>query len=405
MQNRIAVPWPKVHPVKSLMHSQRVRNNVYQGAVLFVALAVLASFVITARQNLVDQGIATGFDFLYRSTGWDISFALMDYSIRDPYWKVLLIGFENSILVGLLGLFFATIFGTLIGVARVMPHPVLNLLGTIYVEIFRNIPLILQGFFWYAVFTHLPRPRQAYAFADAIFISNRGVYFPFVKLSHGTFLFALSCFIVAALVIVFLPKMSAIGRTRASRRLLIGGALLTAAGLTIGAMVVNLDPKAGLFTTPVLKGLRFDGGARLMPEFTALLTAIVFFGSAYIAEIVRGGLLSVDKGQLEAAEALGLKPASVYWFVRIPLALRAIMPPMGNQYVWLMKATTIGIAIGFSDLFMVTSTAINQSGQTIELLFIMMAGFLLINYTIGSIMNAINRSIALKGHETDGGRK
>lgn len=389
----------------SFFHSQRVRNNVHQGAVLAVAVLVLVSFFVTARQNLIDQGIATGFDFLYRSTGWDISFALMDYSIRDPYWRVLLIGFENTIFVGLMGLFFATILGTLIGIARVMPHPVLNLLGTIYVEIFRNIPLILQGFFWYAVFTHLPRPRQAYAFADAIFVSNRGIYFPFIQISHGTFLFALSCFIVAALAIIFLPKVTPLGQTRRGQRLLIGTALLSALALSVAAIIANLDPEAGIITTPVLKGLRFVGGVRLMPEFTALLTAIVFFGSAYIAEIVRGGLLSVDKGQLEAARALGLKPASVYWFVRIPLALRAIMPPMGNQYVWLMKATTIGIAIGFSDLFMVTSTAINQSGQTIELLFIMMAGFLLINYTISSIMNAINRSIALKGHETKDGRR
>ncbi|MGI9424634.1 MAG: amino acid ABC transporter permease [Hyphomicrobiaceae bacterium] len=388
----------------AIIRNQRVRNNLYQAAVLVAALMVLVSFVVTARQNLIDQGIATGFDFLYRSTGWDISFALMDYSIRDPYWKVLLIGFENSILVGLMGLFFATIFGTLIGVARVMPNPVLNLIGTIYVEIFRNIPLILQGFFWYGVFTHLPRPRQAYVFADAVFVSNRGIYFPFVQVSHGTFLFAVSCFIVATMVIVLLPKVSAIGHTRTGRRRLVGGSLLAAAALTVTAIIANYDPEVGLFTTPVLRGLRFEGGVRLMPEFTALLTAIVFFGSAYIAEIVRGGLLSVDKGQLEAAEALGLKPFRVYWQIRIPLALRAIMPPMGNQFVWLMKATTIGIAIGFSDLFMVTSTAINQSGQTIELLFIMMAGFLLINYTIGSIMNAINRSIALKGHETGGGK-
>jgi ABC-type amino acid transport system permease subunit len=154
-----------------------------------------------------------------------------------------------------------------------------------------------------------------------------------------------------------------------------------------------------LVAFPQLRGLRFEGGLRLMPEFTALFVAIVFFGSAYIAEIVRGGLLSVNRGQLEAARSLGLKPFQVYCLVRIPLALRAIVPPLGNQFVWLMKATTVGIAFGFSDLFMVSSTAINQSGQTIEILFIMMGGFLVINYAIASIMNAVNRSIALKGFE------
>ena len=136
-----------------------------------------------------------------------------------------------------------------------------------------------------------------------------------------------------------------------------------------------------------------------MPEFTALFIAVVLFGSAYIAEIVRGGLQSVSRGQLEAARALGLNPFQIYRLVRIPLALRTIVPPLGNQFVWLMKATTVGIAFGFSDLFMVSSNAINKSGQTIEILFIMMAGFLVINYAIASMMNALNRAIALKGYE------
>ncbi|ETW95361.1 MAG: hypothetical protein ETSY1_30935 [Candidatus Entotheonella factor] len=163
--------------------------------------------------------------------------------------------------------------------------------------------------------------------------------------------------------------------------------------------VLGTPAGAPLLEMPKLKGLRFEGGLRMIPEFTALAVSIVVFGSAYIGEIVRGGFNAVDRGPLEGAKALGLKPWMVMINVHIPLAFRAIVPPLGNMYVWLMKATTLGIAIGFSDLFMIVSTSINQSGQTIELLALMMVGFFIINYTISSLMNVLNRAIALKGYE------
>lgn len=388
--------------VPALLRSSRVRDWLYQAAVVAVACLILVSFVVIARQNLVALGIATSFDFLGRSTGWDISFALISYTINDPYWRAFLIGFANTIFVGTIGLVFATLFGTFIGIARIARNPLLNALGTIYVEIFRNVPLILQGLFWYAILTRLPPPRQAIAIWDSIFLTNRGLYIPFVAMSHGTFLFVASAFVLAGFAIALLPRLTGVGSSKAGSRRLVRIALLSATALALAAIVGARDPQAGLITVPVLKGLRFEGGLRVTPEFTALFVAIVCFGSAYVAEIVRGGLLAVNRGQIEAAGALGLRPFQVYWYVRIPLALRAIVPPMGNQFVWLMKATTIGIAFGFSDLFMISSTAINQSGQTIEILFIMMSGFLLINYVITTALNALNRAIALKGYEVKG---
>ncbi|MBI3517550.1 MAG: ABC transporter permease subunit [Proteobacteria bacterium] len=382
----------------ALLRSGRFRGLVYQATLVVTVCAVLIMLVVNTRQNLVAQGIASGFDFLERSTGWNVSFALMDYAIRDPYWRVLLVGFENTIFVGLLSLVFATVLGTLIGIARVGRNPLLSLLGTVHVEIFRNVPLILQGLFWYAVLTHLPPPRQAIALWDAIYLSSRGIYVPFVALSHGTFLAVVATILIAAAAIYLAPRVPRV-RFRTTRR----GVVIAAVAISLAVIVGNHDPQVGLFTTPRLLGLRFEGGLRLTPEFAALFIAIVGFGSAYIAEIVRGGLLSVNQGQLEAARALGLSPFRVTWHVRIPLALRSVVPPLGNQFIWLMKATTVGIAFGFSDLFMVSSTAINQSGQTIEILFLMMAGFLLINYVIASIMNALNRSIALKGFGTKRG--
>jgi His/Glu/Gln/Arg/opine family amino acid ABC transporter permease subunit len=385
------------------LRSARFRAIAYQTALVVTTCVVLASLVLTTRHSLVTQGIATGFDFLERSTGWDISFAAIDYSIRDPYWRVFLVGFVNTLLVGLLGLVFATLFGTLIGMARVGANPLLAFLGTVYVEIFRNVPLILQGLFWYAVLTHLPPPRQAFTFGGWFYFSSRGIYLPFLALPAAT-LAALAGIVVAgALALVAALQVPAVQVARSLRRRVVWSIALATVATLLAVAAHGYSAERGLVSLPRLQGLRFEGGLRVIPEFLALFIAIVFFGSAYVGEIVRGGLLSVPRGQLEAARSLGLKPGQVYWLVRIPLALRTIVPPLGNQFVWLMKATTVGIAFGFSDLFMISSTAINQSGQTIEILGILMAGFLLINYAISTVMNGVNRSIALKGFETKRG--
>ena len=382
-----------------LLLNEKVRSWLVQAVALGLVVALLAFFVTTAHRNLVDQGIASGFGFLFRTTGWDIPFSLIDYSIRDPYWRVLLIGFQNTLFVGLFSIALATVFGTLIGIARISNNLILSLLATSYVEVFRNVPLILQGFFWYAVMTHLPPPKKAYELWDMVFLTSRGLYIPWVSLSDGQILFLLALVAVAVVLIWGLIKLPVVAAAPRRKGLVFLAVALATAGLAALALMTGREAGAGLIEAPVLKGLRFKGGLRIMPEFSALAFAIIIFGSAYIAEIVRGGFLSVPRGQREAATALGLRPWMVHWKVRLPLALRAIIPPLGNQFVWLMKATTIGIAIGFSDLFMIVSTSINQSGQTIELLLIMMTGFLIINYTISLAMNAINRAIAIPGYE------
>lgn len=385
----------------TLVRSERVRNWTLQVFVLVVVVAVTASFVVTARHNLLEQGIASGFDFLDRTTGWDIPFSLIDYSISSSYSRVLFAGFLNTIFAGLFSLLMATLFGTLIGMARVSTNFMLNLLGTVYVEIFRNVPLILQAFFWYAVVTHLPAPKRAHELAEMVYLSSRGLYIPWFNVPDGTVLFLAALGLLSLLGAIFLRGLPAVAVSSRNRSLVSWGALALVLVVGGAAVIGTRAPDAPFLSIPVLKGFAFRGGLRIMPEFSALTISIICFGSAYIAEIVRGGFLSVNRGQVEAARSLGLKPWPIYWTIRIPLALRAIVPPMGNQYVWLMKATTVGIAIGFSDLFMVVSTSINQSGQTIELLFIMMSGFFIINYAIASTMNAVNRAIAIKGYESD----
>ncbi len=363
------------------------RGRAIQAAVLVVTVALVATFVLTARRNLLDQGIATGFGFLERSTGWPLNFALIDISDRSPYWRVLLAGLINTLYVGLFGLLGATLVGLLVGLARVSGNLILNILGTVFVETFRNVPLILQIIFWYAILTHLPRPRQAIDLAGIGFLSNRGLMLP---------AFSLSAADLALLAVGLVATIWAARRW--GGRLAWGAALAGLGALFALVLLTGREPGAPLVTLPELQGLRFVGGLVIKPEFAALLIGIMAFGGAYVGEIVRGGFLSVDPGRLEAARALGLSGWQVNRFVRIPLAVRSMLPALTNQYVWLMKATTLGVAIGYPDYFMVVSTSINQAGQTIELLFLLMAGFLLINYTLSSVMNAINARLAIKGN-------
>jgi len=374
-----------------LLTERKVRDWTIQALVLMVVAGLVLSFILIARHNLLAQGIATGFGFLERSTGWPINFALIEVSDRSTYARMLTAGLLNTILVGVLGVALASAAGIFIGLARISSNAVLNLIGTVYVEIFRNVPLILQAFFWYAVMTHLPSPRQAIPLSGIGFISNRGIMLPALDMGWAD-LGLLAAGSVAALWLA--RRLGRDGVPRAG--------LITAGGFLVLFAVLLLTgrtPDAPLVSLPVLKGLRFVGGFAIKPEFSALLIALAVFGGAYVGEIVRGGFLAVDRGRIEAARALGLTNFQVNWLVRIPLAVRAMLPALANQYVWLMKATTIGIAIGFPDYFMIVSTSINQSGQTIELLAMLMGGFLLINYTIGWVMNRINRALAIKGRE------
>ncbi len=384
------------------LRREKVLDNLIQGLALALVVGLLVGMFLVARHNLDTLGITSGFGFLDRTTGWDISFSLIDYSIRSTYRDVLLVGFLNTLLVGLVSLVLATVLGTTIGMARVSHNMTLRIIGTAYVEVFRNVPLLLQALFWYAIMTHLPTPRQAEAILGGVFVTARGLYFPFPALAGAELAVCLllSAAIVGGAAWLLRAKGARLGIVR--YWLVVCGALAASLAVFVLVPAINAEPGAPLLVYPELKGLRIKGGLRLIPELTTLIIALVVFGGAYIGEIVRGGLLSVGKGQLEAATALGLSPMDVYWKVRFPLALRAIVPPLGNQYVWLLKGTTIGLAIGFSDLFMVSSTSINQSGQSIEILGIMMLGFWVINFTIGTLMNWLNKAIALKGHGNRG---
>lgn len=380
----------------SFLRNRKFREIVFQAIVLSVVAALLVAMVINTRASLEAQSLTTGFGFLERSTGWDFSFSVLPYSISDSYKKTMMIGILNTLLLGFLGIFFATLIGIIVGLVRTSKNKLFSMLGTVYVEIFRNVPLILQAIFWYSIVSHLPRPRSALSLADTFFLSGRGFYFPVFNIAMWSVVAMLLLFVLWIVVLSQLrDRMNASANYH--RIKVTGWILLPFIMLLVGYLA--RVPETPLLNVPALKGLNFKGGMRMPPELSALVIAIALYGGAYIGEVVRAGLQSVPRGQIEAGFVNGLSNFHIFSRIRLPLAIRAVLPSLTNQYVQLMKATTIGLVVGFSDFFMIISTSINQSGQTLELLAILMGGFLAINLSIAYVMNTINRRIAIKGYE------
>ncbi|RKF16610.1 ABC transporter permease subunit [Roseovarius spongiae] len=383
-----------------LWNNLKLRNTALQVAYVGGFVALVLGMALVARANLDELGIISGFDFLFKSTGWKVSFSLIEFTASDPYWRVLLVGFLNTLFLAAIGLVLATVIGVIVGMARTSSNDLARLLGAIYVETFRNVPLILQVFFWYAVFTRFPGPRQAISLADGMFLSSRGIYVPGLNITGLSAFLGIVVFLAGLGVIVWITAAQRFRRMEPARKTRLRLLILAAAALLMAAIFwLGRLPDTPLVSIPALKGLNYRGGVRVSTELTALAVSIAIYGGSYIAEIVRGGFKAVGRGQIEAAQSVGLSAWQVFSRVRFPLALRAMMPILTNQYIWLVKATTMGIAIGFADFFMVVSISINQSGQTLELIGILMAGFLLINFTLAAVLNRINRAIALKGDQ------
>jgi len=356
---------------------------------LFVAALawICYEIVANARANLQAQRITAGFGFLQNTAGFDVSQNLIPYSGSDSYTRVFWVGLLNTLLVSAIGIFFATLIGFLVALGRLSPNWLLSRISGAYVEGVRNLPLLFQILFWYlAVLAALPSPRQSISLFGAFFLSNRGLVIPKPIGDPG-----FEPFIVAVLVAIAVS----IGLWRYSRHqlfqsgklimvwpyvlgLLIGLPLLTA--LIFGAPVT--------FEMPVLKGFNFASGSRVIPEFVALTLALSTYTAAFIAEIVRAGILSVHKGQMEAGSSLGLQRGSVLRLIVIPQAMRVILPPLTNQYLNLTKNSSLAVAIGYPDLFSVfAGTTLSQTGQAIEIIGITMGVYLLISLVTSAIMS------------------
>jgi general L-amino acid transport system permease protein len=375
--------------------------------VLFaVALVWIAyEIVANARANLETQRITSGFGFLRNTAGFDVSQSLIPYSGSDTYTRVFFVGVLNTLLVAVIGIFFATVIGFLVALGRLSPNWLLSRIAGAYVELIRNLPLLFQILFWYlAVLAALPGPRQSIGFPTSLgsdsllhalnlpaptpvmFLSNRGLVIPRPIAEGGleAFLLAIVVAIVASIILHRYTRRQLLDKGRAIR------IWPWIVGLLVGLPLVSMMIYGAPFTfeVPVLKGFNFAGGARVIPELVALLVALSIYTAAFIAEIVRAGILSVHKGQMEAGQSLGLQRGSVLRLIVVPQAMRVILPPLTNQYLNLTKNSTLAVAIGYPDLFSVfAGTTLSQTGQAIEIIAITMGVYLLASLITSAIMS------------------
>ena len=370
-------------------HRMTLRDIALQAGVVLLVIGIAVSAYFNAKINLAELGITSGFNVLNRDTGWGYSFSLLDRSIDDTYRRTLFIGFLNTVFVGAVSIFLATLLGFLIGTMRDSLNPGLKAISSLYVQVFRNVPLILQIVFLYSILIHFPSPKQALTIGELVFMSNRGIMVPVLTLP----LWSVAAIVAGAGALALVLVRSKLGIWQA---LLIW---LGAVAAAFAIAILTLVPEGGsILSVPYLKGLKFREGLTLSVELVAMILGIVLYSAAYIGEVVRGGLDEVPRGLVEAGKSLGLGRFAVWWTIKMPMALRSIIPPLGNQWIFTMKATTVGVAIGFSDLFYIVSTSITQSGQTLELIAILMGAFLLVNFIIARLVSLINARLALKGY-------
>ncbi|MGF1627345.1 MAG: amino acid ABC transporter permease [Alphaproteobacteria bacterium] len=380
----------------NLLYNRTARAIVYQ--VVLIATVILVGWwlVDNTLTNLAQQNIATGFDFLVnRQAGFAIGESVIPYNETDSYLRAFIVGLLNTIKVAVIGVVLATILGTIIGIARLSPNWLLRKLSSGYVEIVRNIPLLLQLIFWYAVLTEmLPAVRNAIELVPTVFLSNRGLFAPAPVDDPGWWLMLAGIVLAIPAVIGF--------RRRAQEHqdrtgvpwptgLITTGIIL---GLALLGWLIGGAPTE--FSAPELRGFNFSGGTRLTPEFLALLLGLTIYTAGFIAEIVRSGILAISHGQTEAAMALGLNRGMTLRLVILPQAMRVIVPPMTSQYLNLTKNSSLAIAIGYPDLVSSMNTSLNQTGQAIECIAVAMSVYLIISLSISFFMNWYNARIALK---------
>ena len=365
--------------------------------VLAVAFVILVAVFLVRNtlSNLERQGIASGFGFLGTTAGFSIGETLIPYHEENTYGRTFLVGLLNTIWISFWGILLATMLGFIIGVARLSSNWLISKLAMVYVEVLRNIPLLLQIFFWYfAVLRPLPGPRQSLSMGDGFFLNNRGMHFPSPVAEENFYLVAAT--LVVGVVAFFIVRRWAHmrqDRTGAQFPLFWAGLGLIAA-IPILAFFAAGSPMH--FDYPALKGFNFKGGSVMSPEFFALLLALSAYTATFIGEIVRAGILAVSHGQTEASFALGLRRGPTLRLVIIPQALRVIIPPLTSQYLNLTKNSSLAAAIAYPDLVLVfAGTALMQTGQAVEIIAMTMAVYLFLSLVISTIMNWYNNKIAL----------
>ena len=378
-------------------NNPQIRAIFYQTLLVVGLLYFFYAIVNNTLTNMEASGIKSGFGFLSTAAGYDILMSLISFESTDTYLKVFVVGFLNTILVSAIGIFFATILGFIFGVAYFSKNWLIRSISTVYVEIFRNIPLLLQVFFWYfAVLAALPGPRDSLSFGESIFLNVRGLFTPKLVGGDGSTLVYVALGIAIAGIFVL--------RSWAKKRQELTGQQFPVLWGSLG-LVIGLPLLVALFTGlpftvdyPALKGFSFKGGVTIIPELMALSIALSVYGGAFIAEAVRAGIQSVPTGQTEAARSIGLKENKIMSLVVVPQAMRVIVPLLNSEYQSLVKNSTLAAAIGYPDLFNVfVGTALNQTGQAIETIFMTIIVYFVLNMMISFLMNRFNNNVELTG--------
>ncbi|HEY5791446.1 MAG TPA: amino acid ABC transporter permease [Gammaproteobacteria bacterium] len=374
----------------------KIRAVVFQVVLIFCVVMFGLFLVNNTLYNMEQRGISTGFSFLEKEAGFGVTQSLIDYDETYSYGRTFFVGLLNTLLVSLLGIICATLVGFVMGVARLSRNWLIARLATVYIEIFRNIPLLLQIFFWYfAVGLNLPRPKQSIVIGDTFFLNNRGLFIPRPVTEDGFGLVIGA--LVAAIVAIFFIARWAHRRQDATGQPF--HTVWVSLGLLFGLPLLAYFAAGSPLTweMPELRGFNFQGGLTVLPELFALTLALTVYTGTFIAETVRAGIQSVSHGQTEAARALGLGESRMLQLIIIPQAMRVIIPPLTSQYLNLAKNSSLAAAIGYPDLVAVfAGTTLNQTGQAVEIIAMTMAVYLTMSLSISLLMNWYNAKMALR---------
>ncbi|MBW4460205.1 MAG: ABC transporter permease subunit [Nodosilinea sp. WJT8-NPBG4] len=383
----------KTFDVKAMLRDERFWKIAFQVITLIVVLLLLSFFLGNLNRNLIQQGRAFGFSFLRNPAGFSIGESLIQYRPNDPYWQALMVGLGNTLTLVVGGIVLTTLLGVVAGVASFSKNWLLQKLSRLYVGLVQNIPLLLQLFFWYfAIFGALPRPEAQIGVLGLAFLNNRGVYIPWAS-SALLAILGIAATVGAAIAALYLWRW----RTKIRIETGVGGRPQSIALAVVGLAWLAIITVGMNWTIPQgIEGGGVTGGLRLSREYVAALTALVFYTSAFVAEIVRAGIQSVSKGQWEAARTLGLNAGMVMRLVVFPQALRVIIPPMNSQYMNLTKNSSLAFAIAFPEIYSIATTTYNQTGRPVEVFVVMMATYLTLCLVITVVMNQFNRSVQFK---------
>lgn len=377
-------------------YDARIRSTIIQALTLGIVVGFLGWLVLNTMNNLASRNLSAGFGFLDSSAGFGIGFTVIPYTEGDTYFRVFLVGIMNTLLVAIVSIFFATVFGLLVGLARLSSNWIIGTVARSYVELIRNTPLLLQIIAWFfGVFVLLPRPKQSIELGAGIFLNNRGFYMPSAvpEPGFGLVMTTLAACVIGAVALYIWARRRLDRTGRQFPALRTGLAAIICLPL---AVHLALGSPLG-WDVPALRGLNYTGGMSVPPSFCALIVALSAYTSCFIAEIVRSGIQSVSKGQREASAALNLPPNWTLRRVILPQALRVIIPPLISQYLNVTKNSSLAIAIGFPDLVSVwMNTSLNQSGRAIPIVAMTMAFYCTVSLCVSLIMNYYNARAQLK---------